>query len=99
MKRRHQQSQITDRNRLALRSAIADEVFGAVFDNFESFREDNVGADLAYLLGAILGGDEVDWNPEEYGESVCPLGEFCLRHFKREHPVWHYIVWEKRPKA
>src|SRR4051794_24866772 len=43
---------------------LLDEMHGvyqAVHDRVESFEDDNLGADLAYLLGAMLKGSSCSW--------------------------------------
>ena len=70
-----------DRRRLAL---IA-EVYGCVLAHTESFSEDRVGEDLAYLLGAISVGKKCEW---EHGR---PLLRLLRKGFKPDHPVWKHI--------
>ena len=73
---------------------LVQEVFNAVFDNCESFREDNVGADLAYLLGAFVQDhpDEawVDWS-EEVMPKLPALAHILYARFPPNHPVWLFI--------
>ena len=75
----------------ASRCRLAREVFNAVFERCETFRENHLGSDLAYLLGAILDsekGSYVDWS-----EGV--VHPNTVRHFQAlfppAHKVWHFI--------
>lgn len=82
------------------RAILATEVFNAVFYAHQSFREDNVGADLAYLMGAILSppeqGDFVDWSSEALGSEMTPLILDTLQTcFHSSHAVWRFIRLEQ----
>jgi predicted nucleotidyltransferase len=71
------------------RVALIREVFEAVFRE-ESFREDDIGVQLAYLFGAIAqGGDTngIELDPDTDG-AVLALFE---RLFPANHPVWAFI--------
>lgn len=72
--------------------ALINEVFDAVFDRCETFREDNVGADLAYLLGAISDpkGSFVDWSKDAY-DGHNQLYTILILHFPPRHDVWKFI--------
>jgi hypothetical protein len=78
------------------RLKLAKEIFDAVFNHFDTFRDDNIGADLAYLLGAILCDDDanVDWTEENYGNSG-EVPKFIEESFPKDHPVWGFIVTDK----
>lgn len=81
------------------RLLLAREVFDTVYENIETFRDNNLGANLCYLLGAIMGShtcpsdpEFVDWSPEH---SDCdPTLKIFRELFKPDHPVWDYIVTE-----
>lgn len=80
---------------------LARQVFDATFETTDSFRELNVGADLAYLIGAILGSDagsadRVDWRAEEYGGSPALL-EILRPKFPAGSPLWQFIVCDSSP--
>jgi hypothetical protein len=73
------------------KAKLAEEIFSAVFDHHDTFRDDEIGADLAYLLGAIVCGDHVDWTEESYGHSgVLPC--FISESFAPNHVVWNFIL-------
>lgn len=42
------------------------DLYTFVFNEVESFEDENVGADLAYLMGAILCDDKCDWYSDRY---------------------------------
>ena len=46
------------------RGKVALAAYEAAYGGTESFEEGTVGADLAYLMGAILKGDSCEWPPE-----------------------------------
>jgi hypothetical protein len=86
------------------RAALALRVYEAVLDSTESFEVQFVGANLAYLMGAILRG------PPNYKENMLALDvqheghpEFLavLRKAfppgkipERDHDVWQYVTLE-----
>jgi hypothetical protein len=82
------------------RAQIASAVYDCAHEAFESFREGNIGADLAYLMGVILSKPElqlvVDWS-----RSGCaPELLTALREkFPPESPLWNYIVLGDREPA
>lgn len=74
-------------------ASLAREIFQVLVHETETFREDNVGADLAYLMGAILdpsGEEFVDWRP-----CSCPQAPTLLtllrEHFDATHSLWSHI--------
>ena len=68
------------------RVLLALEVFDKAFDSLESFHEDHFGADLAYLMGAILGeGRCVQWPDSARTRAL------FKEWFPPEHAVWNYI--------
>ncbi len=79
------------------RVTLARAVFAATFDAAETFRDMNIGSDLAYLMGAILatgtGEDErVDWRAEEYGDVPPTLLEILRAQFPPTSPLWQFVV-------
>jgi hypothetical protein len=40
---------------------MLNQIYTYVFNNVESFEEENIGADIAYLMGAILSGTKCAW--------------------------------------
>ncbi len=74
---------------------LALKVFNNVYNETETFREENMGADLAYLMGAILDtGEEsyADWSSEVYGEEPPALLEILKRSFPEDSSLWNYIL-------
>lgn len=76
------------------RLALVKSVAQSVFDNFESFREGHVGADLAYLIIAIVGDtwEHVDWTEEGYGDKCELLKALTTLYPDERHDVWSYII-------
>lgn len=71
------------------RTRLAYEVYHAALLATESFEEDNIGSDLAYLMAAIVNGTSVDWSdmPREIA-----LLEILRTKFPGTHPIWKYIL-------
>lgn len=74
------------------RHLLAVEVFDAVYDGTESFEEQIVGADLAYLMYSILQGE--DCVPE--GNCEWPKDRPILKVLRkaftaRGHAVWKHV--------
>ncbi|MEI6236579.1 MAG: hypothetical protein WCT04_26270 [Planctomycetota bacterium] len=71
---------------------LARSVFEAVFHETESFREGNVGADLAYLMGAILKNtpNDVRLDCEHEGGHEGILAALT-DSFPSEHAVWTFV--------
>lgn len=61
-------------------------VYSSVNSEVESFEEQNIGADLAYLFGAILNDAYVEW------ESDRPFVKILKKIFKPEEYVWDFVV-------
>lgn len=70
-------------------TTLAIEVYHVVRDATESFEEENVGADLAYLLPAILKQMVCLWDKNR------PIVKLLRQHFPKAHPVWNHIRLEK----
>ncbi|MCI0604372.1 hypothetical protein L0156_15350 [bacterium] len=74
---------------------LALKVFDTAYNETETFREENMGADLAYLMGAILDTGEVsyvDWSSEVYGEEPPALLEILKRSFSEDSTLWNFIL-------
>ena len=71
------------------RAAIAQRVYDSVYHRTESFIDDNIGVDLAYLMGAILGDSYVDWTEEIRPERPAILD--ILSGFDKNSDLWKYI--------
>ncbi|MEI6236311.1 MAG: hypothetical protein WCT04_24910 [Planctomycetota bacterium] len=71
---------------------LACSVYEAVFRETESFRDGNVGADLAYLLGAILKNtpNDVRLDCENEGAHEGILAALTDA-FLPEHAVWKFV--------
>lgn len=75
-------------------AALAAEIYEIAYRDADSFESNNIGADLAYLLGAILTQDKVDWS-----EQWPPLLEVLTAACTSSHPVWAYIITEPAGKS
>jgi hypothetical protein len=75
------------------RAVLAKNVFDCVYERHDFFREDNIGADLAYLMGAILDDPKedpfVEWSPE--AGYVSPLLPELRQEFAPDHILWQFI--------
>jgi glycerol-3-phosphate cytidylyltransferase len=60
-----------------------------LYKSTESFEEEQIGADLAYLLWAIARGKVCEW-PEDR-----PIVELLRKGRPKDHAVWRYIEIEK----
>ncbi|MBW3598184.1 MAG: hypothetical protein KY475_13050 [Planctomycetes bacterium] len=67
------------------RARLAVEIFDTVFRATETFEE--VGAELAYLLGAILKDSAA-----EYHLNESPLYDILSIPFPDTHPIWNHFV-------
>lgn len=67
---------------------LLKELYETCYENTDSFVDGDppIGADLAYLMGAILTDDEVRW--EEERQTV----EFLRDIFGSDHPLWEYVT-------
>lgn len=77
------------------RGKLARDVFNIVFDEVDSFKENDVGKDLAYLLGAILDDTDkvdtfVDWNADGMPEHPIVL-TILQTNYALGHSVWKFI--------
>jgi hypothetical protein len=77
----------------AERCRLAGEVYDKVFDYSESFYENNLGADLAHLLGAILDNDPpgTDRSWVDWADGCEPTLELFRKIFPPDHDVWRFI--------
>ena len=82
-------NKITDQERLDL----AHEIFDLVYDKCETFREDNVGADLAYLMGAITDKKHPnDSFVDVYTDEDEPkLISILKDNLPDDHRVWEFV--------
>ena len=76
----------------AERCELARQAYDAAFDAFESFNDEKVGADLAYLMGAIVSGNFVDWTAKGYGDSPPVLLGALRRAFSADSPIWQFVI-------
>jgi hypothetical protein len=76
------------------RLELLREVYNAVAQGVESFEcNDRVGADLAYLLGAILNDTCCEW-PQDRA-----IVKILREHFPDSHPVHGFIeIARERPR-
>lgn len=61
------------------------EVYQAVYEMCDTFEEEAIGADLAYLMGAIARSQICTWHEGR------PLVLALREKFPPEHPVWGFI--------
>ncbi|MBI3832188.1 MAG: hypothetical protein HY291_21885 [Planctomycetes bacterium] len=88
------------RVRALRRARLAREIFELAFAETASFAEDEIGVDLAYLLGAILepsGRGRVDWTVENRSRAPALWG-ILKRRLSVKHAVWKHISKESSPK-
>jgi hypothetical protein len=74
------------------RMHLAIQVYDLVFQESDSFEMADVGADLAYLLGAILKGTQCEWPHDR------PIVQLLHEHMELS-PVWNYITIEAQPHS
>ncbi len=68
---------------------LARRLYKTVLGHTESFEyEDQIGADLAYLLGAILFTGTCAW------PSNRPIVLLLRQHFPSDDPLWQHITLE-----
>ena len=66
------------------------EVYQVVYNSTESFEEDLIGPDLAYLMGAITMNSYWAWG------STRPLMKILQEKFGLGHRIWSYVEMESR---
>lgn len=84
--------------KLAAQARLAREVFEAAMESAESFAEQGIGVDLAYLLGAILapsGNGVVDWSGGGTQEPP-ELLKLLRERLPPKHPVWRHVHADAR---
>ena len=64
---------------------LAREVFEAVYNSTETLEEDNIGSDLAYLVGGILCGSYCEWEPDR------PIVKMLRQSFNKGHRIWAFV--------
>lgn len=70
---------------------IIKQVFNACVNFSDSFDNDNIGADLAYLFGAIAKGTCVDFTENGAGERPA-LYQILINEFPETHVIWKFIL-------
>jgi hypothetical protein len=82
------------------RAELANQVYNCAFEASESFREDSVGADVAYLMGAILDDpakrSTVNWTRDDHSNRSPALLCALRAKFPPTSPLWNFIVLGKR---
>ena len=68
-----------------IRANLAAEVYDALYEGTNSFESDTIGADVAYLLAAILKNTKCEW------DAPRPFMRLLSDTFKGNHAVWNYI--------
>lgn len=64
---------------------LAQRIYQEAFEYFESFEENNVGSDLAYLMGAILTNDKFE------ARSGRNFTKFLEAEYGDYHLIWNYV--------
>ena len=65
------------------------ELYDYMYKSVESFEsEDRIGADLAYLMGAILKDSQCEWPRNR------PILHFLREGCEDDHTIWNYIQME-----
>jgi hypothetical protein len=75
------QHDMKDRQRLQL----LRELYETAHNETESFEQEDVGADLAYLMGAVLEDSHCSW------EADRPLVRLLREHLPSSHAAWEFI--------
>jgi len=65
------------------------ELYKVVYREIESFEKQNIGADMAYLVGAIVNDNFCLWPPDE------PILRLLTKSFPKEHQLWRYLIIER----
>jgi hypothetical protein len=65
---------------------LSREVYLTVYLNTESFLLDEIGSNLAYLMGAIVTNQQY-----ETERPLIPFVKLLKKHFDKNHEVWKYI--------
>jgi hypothetical protein len=69
------------------KARIATEVFNVCVSNSDTFEaDDNLGANVAYLMGAVLNGQRFEAN-----KSHRAFMRLLREHFEPSHAVWSAI--------
>lgn len=79
---------MTDSEKLQL---IA-RVLNRAHDELETWRDDHIGATLAYLSHAISGGYQTDWSDENGDEFTARARDLFRAWFTPDDPVWQFII-------
>lgn len=67
------------------RLKLVQQVYQTFINVTESFTEDHIGVDLAYLFGAIAKNSCCHWDVDR------PIILVLREQFTELHPVWQYI--------
>lgn len=65
---------------------LARKVYDTVYARGESSKEDQLGADLAYLLVSIIDGITAEFGKDR------PIVKILLAAFPTAHPVWQFVT-------
>ena len=72
----------------AARCALAVDVYESFMAETETLNELPLAMDLAYLLGAIVRGENVEWNEDQNEHALRILREV----YTEAHQVWAHVV-------
>jgi hypothetical protein len=76
---------MTSNPHLMNQANLAKELYQDIYNTFESFQVDNIGSDLAYLMGEILTDGFCIF------ESNSALNKFLKTKYDTNHEIWRYI--------
>lgn len=62
------------------------ELYSEMYQHTESFEEHLIGADVAYLMGAVVSENCCIWPSDR------PLVKLLHEHFPKEHEIWKYVA-------
>lgn len=73
--------------------ALLKKVYDTLYYSTETFSENSLGEDLAYLLGAIVTDSHCNWDEDR--DIVALLKE----NFPASHDIWDYVEVEPVPDS
>lgn len=77
---------------LEVRADLARMVYNEIFAHCETFEEDDIGSDLAYIVGTILNDDTASFL------STRPIIIMLQKSFNSAHEIWAYVEVTQVPK-
>lgn len=65
---------------------LLQELYRVMYKRTNSFELNNIGADLAYLMGAIVSDNCCVWPANQ------PLVAILQENFPPDHAIWNYLA-------